>query len=160
MAAAPERRPIRPGSYAVLAVLFALVVIPSHLWLVQLPYFWDEAGQFIPSALDILHGGSWITHSATPNIHPPAVMGYLAAVWKLAGYSPTTTRVAMLILATFGVLAAFLLAVELARGAPGRPAFLATALLCISPVFFAQSVLAQLDANSTPPTDTTVARKV
>jgi hypothetical protein len=52
----------------------------------------DEAGQFIPSALDILHGGAFIPHSATPNIHPPAVVAYLAAVWSLAGYSRLKAR--------------------------------------------------------------------
>jgi hypothetical protein len=130
----------------VLAGLFAAILIPSHLWLVQLPYYWDEAGQFIPAALDIFHGGAWIPHSTVPNIHPPGVMAYLAAAWSVAGFTPATTRSAMLVLATVALLAAFLLAVELARGAPGRPAFLAAGLLAISPVFFAQSVLAQLDA--------------
>jgi hypothetical protein len=145
-AALAQRRPIRPGSYAILAALFAAILIPSHLWLLQLPYYWDEAGQFIPAALDIFQGGAWIPHSTVPNIHPPAIMAYLAGAWRLAGFTPATTRAAMLILATVAVLAAFLLAVELARGAPGRPAFLAAGLLCISPLFFAQSVLAQLDA--------------
>jgi hypothetical protein len=73
-------------------------------------------------------------------------MAYLAGVWHVAGYSPAATRIAMLLLASAAVLAAFLLAVVLARNAPGRPAFLAAGLLAISPVFFAQSLLAQLDA--------------
>ena len=47
------RRPIRPGSYLILLLLFAAVVIPTHLWLIHLPYFWDEAGQFIPAARDL-----------------------------------------------------------------------------------------------------------
>jgi 4-amino-4-deoxy-L-arabinose transferase-like glycosyltransferase len=141
-----KRRAIRPASYAILAALAAAIVIPSHLWLLRLPYYWDEGGQFIPAALDIFRSGAWIPRSTVPNIHPPAVMAYLAAVWHVAGFSPAATRMAMLILATAAVLAAFLLAIELNGGAPGRPAFLAAALLCASPVFFAQSVLAQLDA--------------
>jgi len=40
---------------------------------------------------------------------------------------------------------AFLLAIELCRGAAGTPAFAAVALLCMSPLFYAQSVMAQLD---------------
>lgn len=141
-----SRRPIRPGVYAVFFLFFAAIVFLSHLPLVSLPYFWDEAGQFIPAALDILHGGLWIPHSAEPNIHPPAVMGYLAAVWRLAGYHPVSTRFAMLLLASFAVLAAFLLTIELSREARGSPAFLAAGLLCASPLFFAQAMLAQLDA--------------
>lgn len=138
-------RATRPASYAILFALFASIVIPSHLWLARLPYFWDEAGQFIPAALDILHGGRLIPRSTVPNIHPPLLAAYLAGVWRLAGFDPAVTRMAMLLVASCGVLAAFLLAVELARGARGTPAFLAAALLCVSPLFFAQSELAQLD---------------
>jgi 4-amino-4-deoxy-L-arabinose transferase-like glycosyltransferase len=145
-AAGKTRRPIRPGAYVVFFLFFAAIVFLSHLPLVSLPYFWDEAGQFIPAARDILAGGHWIPQSVAPNIHPPAVMGYLAGVWRLAGYRPVSTRFAMLLLASFAVLAAFLLAIELSREARGSPAFLAACLLCASPLFFAQAVLAQLDA--------------
>ena len=44
-----------------------------------------------------------------------------------------------------GVLVAFLLAIELARDAPGAPALTVLPILCISPLFFAQSMLALLD---------------
>jgi 4-amino-4-deoxy-L-arabinose transferase-like glycosyltransferase len=138
-------RAARPASYAILFALFVSVVIPSHLWLVRLPYFWDEAGQFVPAALDILQGGHPVPRSTAPNIHPPLVMAYLAGAWRLFGFAPAVTRTAMLLVAAFGVLAAFLLAIELCREARGAPAFLAAGLLIVSPVFFAQSLLAQLD---------------
>ncbi|HEY2015108.1 MAG TPA: hypothetical protein VGH38_16480 [Bryobacteraceae bacterium] len=150
--AAGERRRIPPGTYAVFLVLCALVVFSSHLPLIGLPYYWDEIGQFIPAALDILHGGSifdsksWIPHSTVPNIHPPAVMGYLAAVWSVAGFHPVATRCAMLLLASGALFAAFLLAIELSRGLRGMPALAAAGLLAVSPLFFAQAMLAQLDA--------------
>ena len=144
-AAPPARRKIRIQSYVWMFLLFAAVIIPAHLWLARLPYFWDEAGQFVPAALDLLHDGSWIPHSTTPNIHPPALSAYLAGVWRIAGFHPESTRIAMLVMAAFGALAAFLLAIELTREGKGTPALLAAALLCISPVFYAQSVLAQLD---------------
>lgn len=140
------RRPIRVSSYLLLYLFFAGVLIVTHMSLVSLPYFWDEAGQFIPATLDLMRDGAWIPHSTTPNIHPPAVPAYLAAVWRVAGFSPVSTRIAMLALSAMGVLAAFLLAVELTREARGAPAFLAAAMLCLSPVFFAQSMLAHLDA--------------
>jgi 4-amino-4-deoxy-L-arabinose transferase-like glycosyltransferase len=72
-------------------------------------------------------------------------MAWLAGFWHIAGYSIAGTRVAMLLLAAFGVLSAFLLAIELGRGTPGAPAFTAIALLCVCPLFYAQSMLAQLD---------------
>src|SRR5262249_54441385 len=46
----------------------------------------------------------------------------------------------------FALFTTFLLAIELCRNAAGRPALFAAALLFVSPLFFAQSVLAQLDA--------------
>jgi hypothetical protein len=140
------RRPIRRVVYVVFFLFFAAIVFLSHLPLVSLPYYWDEAGQFIPAALEILHGGHWIPQSVGPNMHPPAVMGYLAAVWRLVGYHPASTRCAMLLLASFAVLATFLLAIELSREGRGSPAFLAAGLLFASPLFFAQAMLAQLDA--------------
>ena len=139
------RRTIRRPTYAIFFFLFALLLFLTHLPLINLPYFWDEATQYIPSTLDLYHDGSWIPHSVGPIIHPPAVMAYVAVFWKIAGCHPAVTRSAMLLLAALGVLAAFLLAIELSREARGRPALLVAALLCASPVFFSQALLVQLD---------------
>src|SRR5215470_8936467 len=111
------RRAIRPQAYAIFFLIFAVVVFAGHSAFLGLPYFWDEAGQFIPAALDILRGSWFIPHSSAPNIHPPGVMCYLATVWRIAGYSAAATRCAMLLLASLGVLAAFLLLIELSREA-------------------------------------------
>jgi hypothetical protein len=139
------RRRVRPSSYLIIYSLLAVVLILAHLPLLQLPYYWDETGQFIPAATDLYHSGALIAHSATPNVHPPGVMAWLALFWHLVGFGIPVTRVAMLFLAAFGALASFLLAIELSRGSPGSPAFIAVALLCISPLFYAQAILAQLD---------------
>src|SRR5262245_42816135 len=96
------RRAIRPQAYVIFFLIFAVVVFASHSGFLALPYFWDEAGQFVPAALDILREGSFIPRSITPNVHPPAVMAYLAAVWRILGYSPAVTRCAMLLLAALG----------------------------------------------------------
>jgi hypothetical protein len=116
-----------------------------HGPILDLPFYWDEIGQFVPASLDLFRDGSWIPHSTLPNVHPPGVMAYLALCWSIFGYSISATRVAMLIVAAFGGLVTFLLAIELARGSTGVPAFAALALLCVSPLFFAQSMMAQLD---------------
>src|SRR5580700_8081487 len=92
---------------------FALIVFLTHLPYFGLPYFWDELGQFVPAALDILHDGAWIPHSTVPNAHPPAVMAYLALVWRMAGYSIAATRLSMLALAAAAVIVTFFLAREL-----------------------------------------------
>nr|MDQ2901789.1 hypothetical protein [Acidobacteriota bacterium] len=132
-------------SRAFLFGLFAFVVFLIHAPLLRLPFYWDELGQFVPASLDLFHVGAWVPYTTVPNVHPPAVMAYLAAFWSLTGYSIPATRSAMLLLASGGALAAFLLAIELAKSAPGMPAFTAIALLLVSPLFVAQSMLAQLD---------------
>ncbi len=146
----PVRRPpVRLRSYALVFGLIASFLILAHGSLLGLPFYWDEIGQFIPASLDLFRGGflsgAWIPVSTVPNVHPPGVMAYLAAVWSIFGYSIAATRIAMLVVAAFGALFTFLLGIELGRGATGTPAFAALAMLCVSPLFFAQSMLAQLD---------------
>jgi 4-amino-4-deoxy-L-arabinose transferase-like glycosyltransferase len=140
-----SRRHIRPDTYLFFLALFALIAFLTHAPLLRLPYYWDELGQFVPAALDLFHAGAWIPRSTLPNVHPPGVMAYLAAFWSVAGYSPLSTRVAMLLAASVAILVAFLLAIELCRNTRGAPAFMAVILLCASPLFFAQAMLAQLD---------------
>jgi hypothetical protein len=134
------------STYAIFLAFFALLLFITHLSFLRLPYFWDEAAQFIPASLDLYHSGTLVATSVRPNIHPPGVMLYLAGVWRLAGCSPAVTRSAMLVLSAFGLLSAFLLSIELSKDVRGMPAFLAAALLFACPLFFAQSMLAQLDA--------------
>lgn len=132
-------------AYGFFFLFFLLVLLAGHVLVLDLPYFWDELGQFIPSALDIYRDGYWVARSTLPNVHPPGVMAYLAGVWQMTGYSIPATRVAMLVLAAAGVLGTFVLAIELCRPLPGVPAFLAAGLLLASPLFWAQSAMAQLD---------------
>lgn len=139
------KRGYRFGAYLVFFALFAGVLFATHAPFLNLPYYWDELGQFVPASLDLYREGAWVPRSAVPNVHPPGVMAYVAAMWGLAGCSLAVTRAAMLLAASLAVLLAFLLAIELCREAPGRPAFAAALWLCVSPLFFAQSMLAQLD---------------
>ena len=82
---------------------------------------------------------------ATPNVHPPGVMAYLALVWRVFGFSILATRLAMLAAAAVAVWLTFLLAIELCRGVGGAPAFSAVPLLMVSPLFYTQAMMAQLD---------------
>jgi hypothetical protein len=128
-----------------LAILFGIPLFVIHATCLRLPYFWDELGQFVPAALDILHDGAWIPRSTLPNVHPPGVMGYLALVWRIVGYSVPATRVAMLLLADIGLVALFFISVEICKPLRGAPAFAPVILLLASPLFFTQSMMAQLD---------------
>lgn len=145
MAPTGLRRAVRPQLYLIVYGAIAFLLILAHSPILDLPYYWDEIGQFIPASLDLYRTGSWIAHSTLPNVHPPGVMAWLAGFWHVFGYSIAGTRVAMLLIAALGATCTFLLAIELGRGAPGAPAFTALGLLCVSPLFFAQAMLAQLD---------------
>ncbi|HEY4087731.1 MAG TPA: hypothetical protein VGM43_17445 [Bryobacteraceae bacterium] len=139
------RRRVRPQSYLLIFGIVAFFLVMAHGPLLHLPYYWDEAGQFIPAASDIYHKGALIPYSAIPNVHPPGVMAWLALAWRVAGYSIVSARVAMLLIAAFALLITFLLSIELSRGSAGTPAFLAVTLLFLCPLFYAQSMMALLD---------------
>jgi Dolichyl-phosphate-mannose-protein mannosyltransferase len=126
----------------VLLLLFFLVLLALHFPLLGLPYFWDEAGYYIPAARDLLLHGSLIPHSSISNAHPPLVMAYLALVWKLLGSTPTVTRTAMLGVAAFALLGVFRLAERVASLEVAMASVISTALYS---VFFTESSFAQLD---------------
>ncbi len=119
-----------------------MFVFLLHLPLLRLPYFWDEAGYYVPAARDLLLTGSLIPHSTLSNAHPPLVMAWLALWWKVVGYTPVVTRTAMLFLAAFSLVGVFRLAEVVANS---RVAIAATLCTAVYPVFFAQSSLAQVD---------------
>src|SRR5436190_16791304 len=135
----PFRRHVRLRSYVFAFTAIASFLILAHSPLLDLPFYWDELGQFIPASLDLYQAGQWIPHTTVPNVHPPGLEAYLAVIWHIFGYSIEITRIAMLLVGALGALFTFLLAIELARYTTGAPAFVAVALLCLSPLFFAQS---------------------
>ena len=121
-------------------IFFVLFVL--HAPLLRLPYFWDEAGYYVPAARELLLTGSLIPRSTPSNAHPPLVMAFLAACWKLSGFAPIVTRTAMLAITAFGLLGVFRLAERVSNTQVALAATICTALY---PVFFVQSSLAHLD---------------
>ncbi len=141
------RAHLRPAASAwtrdllLFAAIFLLVML-LHAPLLRLPYFWDEAGYYVPAARDLYLTGTVIPHSTPSNAHPPLVMAWLALAWRVAGYSPLVTRTAMLGVAAFSLLGLF----RLSRFAANLPVAWATTVLAgLYPVFFTQSSLAHLD---------------
>jgi hypothetical protein len=123
------------------SMIFTCLFI-SHAALLRLPYFWDEAGYFIPAARDLLLTGSLIPHTTLSNAHPPLVMLWLAFWWKYSAFTPAVTRTAMLLVAAFALLGVW----RLARHATNEQVAVATVVCtAVYPVFFAQSSLAHLD---------------
>jgi hypothetical protein len=133
-----------PDPALVFAVIFALIFV-LHARLLQLPYFWDEAGYYVPAARDILLSGSLIAHTTVSNAHPPLVLVWIALWWKSIGYAPLVTRSAMIVVAAFSLLGLFRLA---ERAANLKVAIAATLCTALYPVVFAQSSLAQVDLGA------------
>src|SRR3989454_9392626 len=136
-----EIEPRRLHPALVFALLFA-GLFALHFPLLRLPYFWDEAGYYVPAARDLLLTGNLIPHSTLSNAHPPLVMAYLALGWRIAGYAPEVTRTAMLVVAAFSLVGVFRLAQKITNAEVATASTVCTALY---PVFFAQSSLAHLD---------------
>ncbi len=141
------KKPSRPASSAwvqqfFLFALFFAGLMLLHAPLLRLPYFWDEAGYYIPAARDLFLTGTLIPQSTLSNAHPPLVMAWLALAWRVFGYSTLVTRTAMLALSAFSLLGLF----RLSRIAANLPvAWATTALVAIYPVYFTQSSMAQVD---------------
>src|ERR1700684_62280 len=90
-----------------LFALFFVGLMILHAPLLRLPYFWDEAGYYVPAARDLFLSGTLIPHSTPSNAHPPLVMAWLALAWRIFGYSPLVTRTAMLAVSAFSLVGLF-----------------------------------------------------
>ncbi|MGH9522998.1 MAG: ArnT family glycosyltransferase [Terriglobales bacterium] len=140
--------PFRRQSLVDALLMYALIyagLVAIHASLLRLPYFWDEAGYYVPAARDILLTGSLIPTSTLSNAHPPLLLAYLAGMWKVFGYSPLVTRLSMLLVSTFGLLGVFRLARRVLNTEVAVGSVIALALY---PVYFAQSSLAQMDLGA------------
>ncbi len=119
-----------PLTFAVLTVL--------HFPLVHLSYFWDEAGYYVPAAVDFYRHWLLIPHLTEPNGHTPLLMIYIAALWHAVGFSRAAARLGMLMIAAWTVVVTY----GLGKRVRGRAVGIwAAVLLAISPSFFAQSTL-------------------
>jgi 4-amino-4-deoxy-L-arabinose transferase-like glycosyltransferase len=128
--------------WMIFPVIFVALYL-THFTLLRLPYYWDEAGYYIPAAWDFFRTGSLIPTSTLTNAHPPLPSIYLALCWKAAGFYPEVTREAVLLVATLGLLAVWRLAMRLVGEV--AVAFWTVLLTGLYPIWFAQSSLAHAD---------------
>ena len=139
--------PQPPGQHAPLPLwklypVFFAAVYFSHLTLLRLPYFWDEAGYYIPAAWDFFRTGTLIPVTTASNAHPPLPSILLAGWWRLSGFVPSGTRTFICMVTAAALLAVF----RLTRNLLGTPAAVATTLLtAVYPIWYAQSTLAHAD---------------
>jgi 4-amino-4-deoxy-L-arabinose transferase-like glycosyltransferase len=126
-------------SYSLFALLFLAVAL-SHLTLLQLPYFWDEGGYYIPAALDFFRTGQLVPHFT--NAHPPLPNIVLGTLWHIVGVHILATRLAIAAIAASALLAIFRLAQRLTDA---TTAVTLSFLIAVYPIWFAQSTLAHAD---------------
>lgn len=131
----------RQPLWLLLPLVFAAIVL-SHWTLLRLPYFWDEGGYYIPSALDLFRTGTLIPHSTVTNAHPPLPAVLLAGWWQLFGFHILATRLLTSLVAAFALVAVFRLTRSLLDCTAAAAVTLLTALY---PIWFVQSTLAHAD---------------
>jgi len=128
--------------WMIFPVIF-MALYACHFTVLRLPYYWDEAGYYIPAAWDFFRTGSLIPVSTPTNAHPPLPSIYLALWWKMSGFYPEVTREAVLLVAALGLLGVWRLAMRLVGVL--SVAFWTTLLTGLYPIWFAQSSLAHAD---------------
>ncbi len=128
--------------WMIFPVVFA-ALYASHFGLLRVPYYWDEAGYYIPAAWDFFRTGSLIPITTLTNAHPPLPSIYLALWWKFSGFYPEVTREAVLMVAALGLLAVWRLTMRVLGVA--SVAFWTAVLTGLYPIWFAQSSLAHAD---------------
>src|SRR5271154_6585899 len=133
----------RPVPFWMLLPIFFVGVYLTHATLLRLPYYWDEAGYYIPAAWDFFRTGSLIPSTTLSNAHPPLPSIYLALWWKLGGMAPSVTRTAMCLVAALALLGVY--RVSLVLTGQVDVAVATAVLTAMYPVWFAQSTLAHAD---------------
>src|SRR3954453_10605661 len=86
----------------VFAAIFVAIFL-LHAPLLRLPFFWDEAGFYVPAAYDLAHFHTLIAKTTIDTGHPPLCAAYLALWFSLSGWTPAVARVAMLLLAALAL---------------------------------------------------------
>jgi 4-amino-4-deoxy-L-arabinose transferase-like glycosyltransferase len=122
--------------------LFFVAIYLSHYRLLRLPYFWDEAGYYIPAAWDFFRTGTLIPQTTVTNAHPPLPSILLAGWWHLSGYVVSGTRTLVCMVAAAALLGVYKFARNLTTT---TVATVTVVLTAIYPIWFAQSTLAHAD---------------
>jgi 4-amino-4-deoxy-L-arabinose transferase-like glycosyltransferase len=122
--------------------LIFVIIFLLHAPLLRLPFFWDEAGFYVPAAYDIAHSHTLIAKTTLDTGHPPLSAAYLALWFTISGWKPAVARVAMLLLAAFALTNVFILTRKLVGTGVAVATTIATA---VYPIFFVQSSLTHAD---------------
>src|SRR5437764_1208366 len=136
------RSPDHPITRLQVFSIICIAILAFHAPLLRLPFFWDEAGFYVPAAHELATLHTVIPTTTVDAGHPPESAAYLALWLSLSGWKPAVARIALLLVAAFALSNVFLLARRIANLPVAVVSTIATALY---PVFFVQSSLTHAD---------------
>src|SRR5258707_1632666 len=129
------------SAWRIFPVIFVAIFL-LHAPLLRLPFFWDEAGFYVPAAYDLAHSHTLIAKTTLDTGHPPLSAAYLALWFTLSGWKPAVAPVGMPFLAAFALTNVFMLARRLVGTGVAVATTIATTVF---PIFFVQSSLTHAD---------------
>src|SRR5271154_92194 len=113
--------------------LFFVAVFLAHYRLLRLPYFWDEAGYYIPASWDFFRTGTLIPPTTLTNTHPPLPSILPPARRQLSGSGVSGPRPLICMIAAAALLAVYKLAKNLTST---EVAAVTVILTAIYPIWF------------------------
>lgn len=113
--------------------------------MVSLPFFWDEAGYYVPAAHEFFTRGAPVPSGVPSSGHPPLLSIYVSALWWIFGEGIESVRVGMLAVSVVGLWSVFRLGRVLGSPKLGLAAAVCTACY---PCYFTQSTMALADLPS------------
>ncbi|NOZ63527.1 MAG: phospholipid carrier-dependent glycosyltransferase [Caldiserica bacterium] len=126
----------------VIPLFFIFFVFLFKLPFLNFPYHWDALGFTIPHALSIYRNNFNPFVSPYDAGHPPLFYFLLASAWKILGVHPWASRIILYLFVAGALYYTYLIGKELKiRIFPWLPPL----LLFISPLFFAQSGILNLE---------------
>lgn len=133
---------LRPLHMHIVLALVCTVFVLIKLPYVELPYYWDEAWVYAPAVQEMAASGPSLAPDAIPaelTRGHPLLFHFLAAIWvSVFGNSAVAAHSFALLVSVLLLIAVYRSASRIFSPAAG---IAAVVLICVQPVFFAQSGL-------------------
>src|SRR5260370_22319384 len=94
----PGQPPRFIASLQIFSVIFVAIFL-LHLPLLRLPFFWDEAGYYVPTAYDLAHDHVLLPHITLHTGHPPLSAAHLPLSFSFSCWKPAAHPIVVLLVA-------------------------------------------------------------